>query len=84
MPSPAAMKSAAVESTYKARLPAGGKSTDVATVIKTTERAGACSRLGVRRGSSADIYISFRGFAIVERVFAAAAEAVAIRNCSAV
>src|SRR5258708_14339669 len=51
MSSPAAMKTTAVGATSKARPPAGGKASDIAAVIKPTERPGACSWLkaGSRR-----------------------------------
>ena len=49
MSSTAAMETPAVGATSKARPPAGGEASDIATVIKATERAGACSCLSVKR-----------------------------------
>jgi hypothetical protein len=46
--STAAMKTASVEATSKARPPAGGKASGIAAVIEATERAGACSWLKMR------------------------------------
>jgi len=51
----AAMESAAVGTTAKARPPAGGKAPDIATVIKATKSAGACSRLSVKRRVSISV-----------------------------
>src|SRR5580704_13707213 len=56
MSAPTAMEAAApmeattttVETTTKARLPAGGKAPDISAMIKATECAGACSWLSVR------------------------------------
>jgi hypothetical protein len=39
---------ATMEAASKARLPAGGKASDISAVIKATERAGACSWLSMR------------------------------------
>ena len=45
----ATMEATSTGAASKARPPAGGEASDIATVIKATERAGACSWLSVKR-----------------------------------
>src|SRR6267142_1893870 len=68
MPSTAAVKTTATRATSKARPPAGGKASDISTVIKTAERAGACSWLKVRSRRPVEPRISSARSASVERV----------------
>src|ERR1700676_3091480 len=77
--------STTVETTSKARLPAGGKASDIYTVIKTTGRAGMRScRSGSRRSS---VKARVPGAARVKRVAVvevSPVEGVAIHDCSTV
>ena len=65
---PTAVKSASTEAASNARLPAGGKASDISAVIKATERAGACTLLSVRRWSPMESWIFASRSAPVERV----------------
>ena len=84
------MESAAtMESTSKARLPAGGKASDISAVIESTERAGVCSGLRVRRWSPVESWISaYRSASVkciaVVKVAAVGIEVVAIDDRAAV
>src|SRR6266850_3302296 len=94
MPSTAAVKTTATRATSKARPPARGKASDISTVIKTAERAGACSWLKVRSRrpveprSSTARSASVKCVAMVEvaavEIATAAVKAVAIDDSSAV
>src|SRR6266436_8154258 len=64
----ATMESTSAGATSKTRPPAGGKASDIATVIKATERPGARSRLKVRSRRSVEPRTSAAGHASVERV----------------
>src|SRR5467141_2982919 len=65
---PTSVKSTSMEAASKARPPAGGKASDISTVIKATERAGACSWLKVRSRRPVEPRISAARSASVERV----------------
>jgi hypothetical protein len=65
---PTAVKSTSMGAASKARLPAGGKASDISAVIKATERAGTCTRLSVRSWSPMESWISASRSAPVERV----------------
>ena len=65
---PTAVKSASMEAASHARLPAGGKASDISAVIKATERAGACTLLSVRRWSPMESWIFASRSGPVERV----------------
>src|SRR5207302_8802920 len=92
MASTAAMKTASMGTTSKARPPAGGKASDVSAVIKPTERPGACSWLKVRSRRAVEPRTSAARSASVERVAmvevaaieVAVVEVVAINDRSAV
>src|SRR6266852_4015011 len=78
---------AAMETTSKARPPAGGKASDVSAMIEATERAGPCSRLKVRSRRPMEPRTSAARSASVERVAmieVAVVEVVAIDDRSAV
>src|SRR5437899_2112262 len=81
MASTAAMKTAPMGTTSKARPPAGGKASDVSAVIKATERSGARSWLKVRsRGpveSATMVEAAMAGVAVIETVMAEITVAVA-------
>src|SRR6267378_3350677 len=62
------MPPTSVGAASKARLPAGGKASDISAVIEATERAGTCTRLRVRRWSPMESWISASRSAAVERV----------------
>src|SRR6266481_3715869 len=83
----ATMESTSAGATSKTRPPAGGKASDIATVIKATERPGARSRLKVRSRRSVEPRTSAAGPASVERVAVVevvVAEIVAINDRPAV
>ena len=63
-----AVKSASMEAASNARLPAGGKASDISAVIKATERARTCTLLSVRSWSPMESWISASRSAPVERV----------------
>src|SRR5882762_88222 len=67
-PTTATMETTPAGATSKTRPPAGGKASDIATVIKATERPGARSRLKVRSRRSVEPRTSSAGPASVERV----------------
>src|SRR5467141_3102867 len=67
-PTTATMETTPAGATSKTRPPAGGKASDIATVIKATERPGARSRLKVRSRRSVEPRTSAAGPASVERV----------------
>ena len=72
--STAAMKTASVEATSKARPPAGRKASDIAAVIEATESAGACSWLKMRSrrpvGSAAVIEPAVADVTVIESAVA--------------
>src|SRR5467141_4758921 len=93
-PTTAAVKTTTTRATSKARPPAGGKASDISTVIKAAERAGACSWLKTRSRRPVEPPTSAARSASVERVAtvevavveiaAAAVKVVAIDDRSAV
>src|SRR5467141_3993814 len=93
-PTTAAVKTTTTRATSKARPPAGGKASDISTVIKAAERAGACSWLKTRSRRPVEPPTSAARSASVERVAmveiavveiaAAAVKVVAIDDGSAV
>ncbi len=63
---PTAVKSTSMGAASKARLPAGGKASDISAVIKATERARTCTLLSVRSWSPMESWISAPRSAPVE------------------
>ena len=87
MTSTAAMETSAVGDTSKARPPAGGEASDIAAVIKATERAGARSWLSVKRRAPTSVErVAVAEIAMVEVavVKVTVVEVVAIDDRSAV